>query len=73
MQISIKKDLSMKLFKDIDTGTVFRYPDDCETFYMKVKKRADDYEAIELTSGTCYKVYSDSDVIPYYDAELIIQ
>ena len=72
MQISIKKDLSIKLFRDIDVGTVFRHPYDCETFYMKVKK-ADDYGAVELTSGTYYKNSNDADVIPYYDAELIIQ
>lgn len=72
MQISIKKDFSKKLFKDIDTGTVFRHPYDGETFYMKVKK-IDDYGAIELTTGTYYKMYNDSEVIPYYDAELIIQ
>lgn len=84
MQISIKKDLELKPFSKIPSGTVFRFPQNEETFYIKTRYKckssgiyAEIYQGmgggINLYDGGILPIKDEEEVIPYYDAELIIQ
>ena len=72
MQIVIKKDFKETTFNRIASGTVFRTPNDSETFYLKTKCSGHD-EAINLYDGSYNKFCGENKVIPYEDAELVIK
>ena len=81
MKIVVEKDLEETKFNRLAKGTVFRIPDDSETFYIKVGfeyYRSNDKNeiicgAINLYDGNFHNIYSEDKVIPYYDAELVIK
>ena len=82
MQISIKKDLTQEPFSKMPSGTVFRFPKDKETFYIKARYKCEYQDGphigtisggVNLYDGRFLLVGSEEEVIPYYDAEVTIQ
>ena len=87
MKIVIEKDVEEIEFNRLARGTVFRIPDDSETFYIKISfvynhsNRSNDnndkyemiYGAINLDDGSFHSFYPEGKVFPYYDAELVIK
>jgi len=84
MQITIKEDFKQEPFSKVPSGTVFRFPQDKETFYIKTRYKckssgiyAEIYQGmgggINLYDGGILPIKDEEEVIPYDDAELIIQ
>ena len=81
MNIVVKKDLKETKFNQLTRGTVFRIPDDSETFYVKIRfeynhsnnKYETIWGAINLYDGSFHSFCSEDKVISYEDAELVIK